>query len=437
MALKNIPARRLFPLLICLAFLIAIFIDSEVSKYLVLMVAPWIYLLSGVPIYRPDGVIVFFYYLYSISYPTFLLLIGDSADLSYLLDATNAAYLGIFFAVTAFPPKSKSTNSPRLSRGFSQYLYWISFTLLPILIAFSVLVIVKHGLGSKREINDSGGVLSYINLCVYALYVYASIYICNLIASRNSYYLKFSFLLILGFVYLLLVGERDILFRYLFVIGIFWLSITDKFKSYYYILGLVLILGVVSISQQMKNLLLTGSLYEARENGLAWFFYNDFISGSRNLYHVIKFGNDDDGINLLTGDILRFFNGFGLTENVRSATQWYNEEYRHVHQFSGKSGWGFSIVAEFYYEYGNGGVFLGMFMLMSVTNIIYNCFWKSVIGRVFLLLYYSAFIYSFRSDLANFLGLTIKWGVVIIVFAYIFYLILLRASKENVRSKEI
>jgi hypothetical protein len=434
---KKIPLKRFFSFLISVAFLITLCFDSEASKYLILMVAPWVYLLAGAPVYRPDGVIVFFYYLYSISYPTFLLLVGDSADLSKLLDATNTAYAGIFFAIAVFFPRSERISTPKLSPGFSRFLYWISFTLLPILVVLSVLIIMQYGLGSKREINDSGGILAYINLGVYALFVYGSIYICNLIAARNSYYLKFSFLLLLALIYLLLVGERDILFRYLFVVGIFWISITNKFKSYYYLLGLVFILGVVSISQQMKNLFLTGSLYEARENGLAWLFYNDFISGSRNLYHVIKFGKNGDGVNLIAGDILRFFNGFGLMENVKSATQWYNEYYRNVHHFSGSSGWGFSIVAEFYYSYGKIGVFSGMFILMSVTNIMYRYCWTSVVGRVFLLLYYSSFIYSFRSDLANFLGLTIKWGFVIILFAYIVYLILLVASKGHVRSKKI
>lgn len=400
-------------------------------KYFFLLLLPWFYLLRGVDIYRPDGVIVFFYYLYSISYPTFLLLSGDLAKVDSLLDVSNFGFAGIFFSVFLFFPKENKCAQIKATVGFYEFLGICSRWIVPLLVVVACLLAVAQGVTSKREINDSAGFLTYMNRLVFISYIYVSLYVSYLALIERKFKKEFFWFFLLAMLVLLVIGERDIVFRYAFVVVLFWFSVNKKFKALYYVFGFVFILLALSISQQAKNIFLTGGLYEAGQTGLKWMFYNEFASGSRNLHQILLHGDIFGDVNLIWGDIVRFFSVLNLNESAQSATEWYNKYYRPFYDFSGSSGWGFGILPELYYSLGEVGVFFGFAFLMSITTLFYNVFWRSIGGRVFVILHYAAFIYSFRSDFANLLGLSIKWGAFSIFLAYLTYGIL--SKREGVR----
>ncbi|WP_421722092.1 hypothetical protein [Alloalcanivorax xenomutans] len=431
---RSLEVRWLSLFLSCLLIVSSMVPGWEV-KYFFLLLLPWFYLLRGVDIYRPDGVIVFFYYLYSISYPTFLLLSGDLAKIAPLLDMSNLGFAGIFFSVFLFFPKENNYKEIKAAIGFYEFLGIYSRWVVPLLVVFACLLVTMQGLTSKREINDSAGLLSYINRLVFISYIYVSMYVSYLALTKKKFRKEFLWFFLLAMFVLLVIGERDVVFRYAFVVVLFWFSVNGRFRSLYYVFGFVFILLALSISQQAKNIFLTGGLYEASQTGLKWMFYNEFASGSRNLHQILLYGDIFGDVNLIWGDIVRFFSILNLNENAQSATEWYNKYYRNFYDFSGSSGWGFGILPELYYSLGGFGVFFGFASLMAITTFLYNFFWGSIGGRVFVILHYAAFIYSLRADFANLLGLSIKWGAFSIFLAYIAYSIVAKkGAGKYVRS---
>jgi hypothetical protein len=420
----DIARRRWLPLLAGLLFLFSLVPEAWQLKYTILIVVPWVYLLSGVPIYRPDGVLVFFYYLYAICYPTFLILSDEFYKIEILLTVTNAGYAALFFSFAVFSPRKHSGESISIDSRFNRFVGLVSEYAIPILISILFIITLSKGFETKRAINDSAGFVAIIKVSLMVLFVYASINVSHLLLVQGNAIRKILFFSLFGVVLAIGIGERDVFFRFCFVVTIFWFSVYQNFKTRYYVFGFVGLLVLLSISQQAKNFLLTGSLYDTGFSGLRWVFFNEFSAGSRNLYHVIINGKLLDSENLIINDLVRFVDVLNISESAQSATDWYNNKYRLDNDFSGTSGWGFGLIAELYYTFNRTGVFVGVFLVSSLTVLVYNKLWNTLIGRVLVLILYSAVIYSFRSDVANLLGLFFKWGVIAIGFAYFSYFLL-------------
>jgi hypothetical protein len=381
-------------------------------KYFILVFAPWIIFLRQSSVASPHGVFLFFVYLYSATYPTFLILSGELVKLEELLFITNVGIAGILSGLMLVTPSIPvRAIQSELDCYFHTFAEKYARVLLPAIAIFLYSIILASGMNSKRALIDSGTVQIY-GVVMQVLFLFATFYSCCLINERIDSRRTIGYYSLLAIFVMLFLGERDFIFRYLFVVIIFYFSVTDKFKPRYYFFALIALLLTLSFTQQVKSLLLTGEMYSSNHSGLEWLFHNEFGAGSRNLHHILMMGDYAPQTNLLFLDLMRFFRFSLGGEDVMSATQWFNDDYRYYFGFSGSSGWGFGIVPEFYLSFGSIGVFLGMFLIGFLIAFLSAICGGGLVGRVFVILLYTSVIYSMRADLANLFALIVKWGLV-------------------------
>lgn len=301
--------------------------------------------------------------------------------------------------------------------------------IVPIILISSVEVF-SSGVTSKRELKDAGLILKRITDFVVILFIS----LAALRAARVRYWYSDPFLLFfiaISLFYVLLTGERDVLFR---IVLIFLIISFDKKGgiSLLTVLSLLILsVLIVPISQQFKGVVLTGELAFNRV-GLDLILHNEFVSSSRNFYSLLVHGVDQS-FNFLTNDIIRAFTPtiFLDDPNIVSAGSWFNNEYRVEHGFHGTSGWGFSIVGFGYLISGYSGIALIMTIYAFTLTFFYNRKNESVYLYVFYLLLYVTAIYVLRADLANFLSQSFKINGILMLVIFISHW-LLKKRKANV-----
>ena len=193
-----------------------------------------------------------------------------------------------------------------------------------------------------------------------------------------------------------------------------------------------IILSVLSFSQQIKSVLVTGSMHSATYSGWEWMFYNEFASGSRNLRQLMLSGGYYDTPNLIWMDFVRFLDVFGLVDNAQSSTAWFNSVYRNYAGVAGNSGWGFGIVPELYAVSGNLAVFGGFFALSFLSSFLFKALEGTLTGRVLFFFFVAALIYSFRADFANLLGLFVKWTLIPFFVIWGSYVVLAKSGGKEI-----
>lgn len=362
----------------------------------------------------------------------FLFLVDESYYLSELIETSAIGLSGFILGFSLLPvdPNKSWVFDKKEDGNFYDFWGRISFWVTPVLLAFCCIAVFRFGLTSKREINDLGGGIAIAKELLYVFFMFATFFICRQIKDGGSVKTYFLYFLGLSILALLVLGERDIFFRILFVVSLFYFSSVGRFKKRYYFFAFVGLLVALSFSQQIKSFFVTGSIYSATYSGWEWMFYNEFSSGSRNLRQLMVSGDHYDAPNLIAMDLIRFLDVYGIADGVQSSTAWFNSVYRDYAGVSGSSGWGFGIMAELYAVSGDYGVFLGSMVLSLITLLLYKLFSKSLSGRVLFYFFIAALVYSFRADFANLLGLFVKWTLIPFWLAWIFYAVLVKSGRK-------
>lgn len=298
------------------------------------------------------------------------------------------------------------------------FILVLPFVLVP------VILIMKSGASSKREILDSLSavkILSDLALLVVTVLVF-------LRAARigKGFYFDVFIGGYLGLClfYVLLTGERDILFKVLFGFLIIYYDQRRSFGFFKMLAIFSSLILIVPVSQYFKGVLLTGQVAFDRD-GWDLILYSEFMSASRNFYSLLYFDVEQD-LSFLLSDISRAFIPSMIIgdTNVQSSVAWFESVFRADNGFSGSSGWGFTIVGFGYIVGGLIGIVAIMVFYAWLLGSLYNLRWRSIYWYAFYILALAAFVYVIRADLANLLSLLFKISGSAMILVYLAHLVM-------------
>lgn len=354
-----------------------------------------------------------FYFLYGSAFLIYEIL--DNNNLIYMNEIVPLVFIGFIGFLTPLIFFTKENKIPSVPKEYSKvipYTWGIFLVLCVVLIIF----VLGSGITSKREfIDDLGGIgFLFIVFSMLPLIYCVKILEDKKIELKNYMFIITLIILFIGFG---VTGERDYIFR--FFLFLFIMHYTFNKYNPLVFLGLIFILlFFMPLTQQMKGYLISESVVGYEYNfEIKNLFFNDFYAAGRNLYYVLE-----KQVPLMYGetfiwDVKRFFN-FIFTDQ-KSTGAWFNDTFRVQYRDIGTSGWGFSLVAEAYINFGKFGIFLLYLIIGVVSGIFYNLSRKNLFLFLFYLLYIVVVIYVTRADFANYLSLIFKINVIIILTIFI------------------
>jgi len=401
-----------------------------------------VFLFSGKSILDPRGFFLLIFYIYSVFFSFQAVFVGNAAleiDVDDLAESVRLQFFFVIVMSTFFNLIIKSNpflferklfffKESRKSILFknSEVIY---LSVIAPLMFYGFYLIFTSGAESKREYLESS---SSIEVFAY----FSSLVMIALFGIRLVKIPPFKFdclvfsILFIGLMFLFLNGERDVLFK---LILIYCIVISDK-KAFPVLPGsfllLFLAIFIVPLSQFFKSSFLGGDIVVSK-SGLELIFSNEFTSAGRNLYSLIFYGVEQD-ISYLYSDFIRAFTPkfFISGTDIQSSGAWFNNTFRVINDFSGTSGWGFTIVGNGYLIGGYCGVFFVAVIYASVLSVFYNIRFKNIYFYVFYLLLFLDAIYVIRADLANYFSQAIKVSGLIIFLVYCADCVLVKSSKR-------
>lgn len=372
-------------------------------------------------IMHPLSCFSIFYFLYSVSYPLYFIINNESnREIELVIPICLSGYLAFALGVLTISRKKSTIPKIRLNSAILESFTWCALLVCMLLIVY----IIESGVSSKREFLDF---VRAKNIDVaFSLFSIASvIYVLRLLLRlrvRQSFNFRRDILDRLGCAILIVfmvgfgvTGERDIVFRLLFLVFLVLFSTVYKYKFYYLLLAAAALVLIMPFSQSAKAYLISGSVaYEGYMRGDI--YKTDFASAGRILYYVIS--NDITGYNgeSILWDFKRYLSVF--FPNQHSTGVWFNDNIRYIFGDHGTSGWGFSLVAEGYMNFGVFGPSILFFAIGLVSGFLYRLSMRHGFYYLFYLLYVPTIIYVIRADLANYLSLAFKVNVVIVLVIY-------------------
>lgn len=361
-----------------------------------------------------------FLFLYSVNYPLFLLTYGEPhTESSLILPLSFLALTGFLLGQVMTSKKPITAPAIPLSAGA---LRTIILALLPICIAL-ILLVFALGSDSKREFIDTTRQLGIAPLFIFFHMITVAYIVYALRLSQTSGAgrgLRHSFFTMLGIIVLGMLflnigvtGERDLFLRagLLVYLSLMALGRGPTYRFWHFILIGFAGVYLVNVLQGLKGVLLdSGS--DAVIGQIQSVFWNEFASAGRNLDYLLS-----KNIEPLYGDtyvwaVMRYFDF--LFPDAMSATQWYNSILRNDFGDGGTSGWGFSLVAEAYLNFGSVGIFVVFFLIGLLTAALYRGARRSAFGFLFYLLFVPTLIYVLRADVGNLLALAFKINLALV-----------------------
>jgi hypothetical protein len=421
-----------FTLGIALLF-ISVFSDDPVINVCTLtlysLIIIWIY--RYLTIDNPITLYVVFFLAYTVIYPLQVLILNYSLlpiDNKLLANAITYQHLFIFAYVTTSsyglsPNQLLRKNLNKyygVQNGYSKLgdLFLLLFIFMGII--FLSYTISKIDVESKRELLEeaSSGVkygsfiLLLLTVIVFRKVLTSSIWI-------SKFWIIFYFIILIYFA--LLTGERDSLFRGLLILSIIYLTVKGSSSFNYGLLIILSALFIIPISQEFKAIFFTRELNLGNPLSFASILSNEFISASRNFYSLLYYGANSD-INFFFNDLARaFLPSIDLLKfEPTSTVSWFHNQYRPDNNFSGSSGWGFSIVGSSFLLFGFLSVLISGMLLGWVTRFFYSVSIKTPLLYIYYLLLLTVNIYVIRADFANYFSAVFKINLLIIIL-YIFY----------------
>lgn len=377
-----------------------------------------------------------FMLLYSISYPLFIWTSGGtSSQLDIVIPLCMATYVGFIMPIAFLSPFRILVPAITIDPKIIRKLIFISIVLCILL----VLYVIVLGVASKREFIDitrASGVgsafLAFTLLSVFYA-VYLLIKVQRIARGVRS---RLGDAVVLGvavFAILLIgygaTGERDYMFRSILLVMLILFSVKYHAKfRYYYLLGSVFILILVLPATQSAKAFLISSSVSGAVFEVENIWKTEFASAGRNLLYLMERGVNDYHGETFIWDVKRALN-FIFPDQL-STGMWFNQTLRTFFGDEGTSGWGFSLVAEGYINFGLIGPPILFLFLGLLSSGMYSHAARSQLKFIFYLCSIPVIIYVLRADLANYISLIFKINGFIVLVFYI-------ASKFGSQSSRI
>lgn len=389
---------------------------------------------------QPITLFSLFYYPYSTWFCYYSMLTGQYDD-AYMVYSLELSYLGLF--VFAFVGVLYSYFKPR--HNYSDFIYSenIVYSIQSIrtlillsssIILISVIQVLTSGAMNKREVLElSYTFLFFVGYLGYVLT--AGILLYALVKTKNNGFGKlfssfhFTYVVFVLFCGYLFLGERDLVFRFIFCMLMLYFS--HKKTANIFILTVIMtsLVLILPVSQAAKGLLLPASSFSMNYE-LHRIFFGEFMAPSRNLYMLISHGVEHS-YSFLVSDFMRAFVPFGSELGFKSTTSWYNGEYRVDNGFSGTSGWGFTLIGQGYLLGRSFGVMVIMSIVSGCLHLLYFRRFNSCYWFVFYLLALSTSIYCIRADMANLFSQIFKIGGLSVALYWILSIVFKRKNFKN------
>jgi oligosaccharide repeat unit polymerase len=393
---------------------------------------------------HPVAIFTLFFYPYSTWFVYYALMKGGyRADL--LAETLKLEFLGLWAfalasdAVAVWMARRKSELPRAIPVNHANRLS----VFLPVagsaaVIGLSLLDAMGSGATAKSELLERGSELGALSNIASVVLTAGTILIAlSLLRDRGVRALFVHPMLMLLFLVMLgslvILGERDYVFRFGFCVLVLYFAHKGSASVGMMLLMLVALTVVLPFSQAAKGLLLPGgdiaNNFSAKD-----IFLGEFLGAGRNVYMLLHHGVEHS-YSFLLNDLAR-----GLLpmsgDGLQSAGNWYNTVYRFDHNFTGNSGWGFSLVAEGYLVGGALGVVLVMGLVGAFTQALYALRTRSDYFFAFYVLALPTIVYCIRADLANLLSQTIKIGGTAVVLYWLAHLVLIAPRPEILEVKE-
>lgn len=282
------------------------------------------------------------------------------------------------------------------------------------------------GYVSKYDIAQSSNIfISITSICINMVSI-ITLYIClNENYSKKQKIAIFFFSFIVEFLGMGILGERDLIIKYVAVFLLYYVAIYKPKKSKIIIL-LSSIIVLVSISPSLKMFLVRDNEKDEDNNIVVKFLSSDFQAAGLNFNYLL---NREGLWDLKYGDTLIYdflspLSDFINFSEEQVSTRWYQNTF-----FAGSiTGRGFSIIAEGYINFSVFGIVVWMFIICAIIRILYLKSGKSIYSFAIYICACPMLMYIARADLANFISPFVKY---VLLFTIIIYFISERKNKND------
>ena len=305
--------------------------------------------------------------------------------------------------------------------NFRDIAWFLLYTLLT-LTAIYIVGILGSGYTSKIELVNAGNNPFYLRLgSFYNLLTLVGILIILLnfkLRKTKNNYLLISLIIFWTSVSFFVSGERDHLFRFILVYFVFLYDLVKKFRlsSFYFLL--VAFLALLPTTQILKGLLLGSKEFVFEKYDLSTFFNTEFQAAGRNLHHILLAKQDIFWGQTLLWDLRRAFSSDLLNIEASSTNNWFHDVFRVHEGIQSSTGWGFSLVALGYINFGICGIILIFFLFGLISKYFYLHRFKNIYWYVYYLFYITVAIYSIRQDLAVYISMNLKTVLLPLLIIY-------------------
>lgn len=371
-----------------------------------------------------------FLFLYHFSI-FFLSLIG-ARNLISPEETLWASWLALYIGGVVF-----SCFSPVKVTNSISFLHLSYYSILLLYVFFAFLVVAinyifhVYGLESKAEVRGSG-----LNK-FYPVITWFLFFSCCMVFLWHSGYVKhiFGWLSLLSFVIFFAtainLGERNFFFAFLVFFFMSAFSMGKIGKKKLLLISLVL-LALIPILGGFKNAFSGGGSWSGGFSKLLFDLINgEFRSAGYNLDYVIGYKAEWD---LFYGKT--FFVDFvkSIVPNsifsLEGAIGWYNKKF-HPDVFYAGRGYGFSILAEGYINFGLWGVALVSVVLTLGISIFYKAARNNGVVLFCYVFCIPIFIYSIRADASNIISPIIKSLLIPGVVLWLFYVLARKSELKH------
>lgn len=373
-------------------------------------------LVSSAGILHPIAWFSPFFWSYSVVYPV-VAEYGSGGPYGYAEEAIPLAFSG-YLAFTSVcylftSPRRTTFSNLKPLRGASG----AALLFIPVVLAGVALVLVG-GVASKRDylLVYGGGLLAYM---IFAFQVPAAGAVLATISKYcRGYRIKSialdKFIMLISACAVIVygaTGERDHLFRLLLMIGLFVYAAYFRYRVLHVWLATAALFVVLPISHAAKAFMLADSpsivgIGRSLEG-------SDFASAGFVFNYVLMRRVDWLGGQSLLDAVKRVF---FIEPEAASATAWLHNDIRQSYGDEGASGWGFSLVAEGYVNFGSIGPAIVLGLVAIMASMIYRRAKLSTLTLLYYLLFAGSAIYAIRADMANLLVQTLHHNVAIVIY---------------------
>jgi oligosaccharide repeat unit polymerase len=321
------------------------------------------------------------------------------------------ALLGYFTASTILYKKTHSDISIRddisMPRGLMKIIVLALF-LLTLLVPISFLA---SGATQKADFNNQFvSIFGIFNFSLILLIIKTE-------TSKNLSYIIGLVILYL-FTASLILGERDVFYSFILAF-VFLESRRTHINKAKLVFICVFLVVLIPILGEFKNIFTRDSVSVERDSLVVSLLNGEFRSAGYNIDHIL--GNNFDfkyGESIINDLVRSVVPGF--LHSVENSVSWYNNTF-HPDIVAQGRGYGFSLAAEGYVNFGYFGVFL-WFLIISLG--IVNLYNKSFHSTFYLAIYLTVLpvcIYVLRGDFSTILSPLLKQIMIPYLIMFLFF----------------